>query len=586
MRKNCSLTGAGEVDYRTASMHRLACVVALLALHVGCADKGAPLEPPAGGGKADIADRVPVLGSLDFGGEVRGEIREDLEFHGYTLDVRAGALVKLDITHLGSSSALDSTLFVYGPATAAGAFGSDAIAFDDDSGWGGLSRLSGLALPEAGRYLIVVGTFDGQGRGRYRLTASCQSGECGPAPSGLCHQAIAADIRGCVADLLMDPERAPASELEAIELCGDIEPVADAFDAVCAASDPPDFCDGTLEEFALEVLPVCIFELQGEVLDRTCVFGSVYRDLFRDSGVHVVWRREIDSVTGLGDLERQQIVLAVQASSHTDVTTAEEALSRVDQNVINQVEVWDATGRRSFTAYEYGAGDNSYGRIFERGSTATAALIGDGDLRDCSAMFGPEERPCSSDDQCAEGIRCNGIAEQTGRGLCVNTAGDDDPAEGSPCSAAGGPACPLGSGLICAGLTREEEGLCLPAWMRRKVEAAPQIPIEPDAPTTSLIVMSGLATVDMDVAIELSLSHADSGSFRITLSNPATAEVVVFDGSSPGPVLDLAMPVHGFSGDEQVNGAWTLTVTDRTPGAGAANATLDRWSLLVGSRWD
>ena len=42
----------------------------------------------------------------------------------------------------------------------------------------------------------------------------------------------------------------------------------------------------------------------------------------------------------------------------------------------------------------------------------------------------------------------------------------------------------------------------------------------------------------------------------------------------------------GFSGDEQVNGAWTLTVTDTTPGSATADAVLTRWSLLVGSRWD
>jgi hypothetical protein len=547
--------------------------------------EGDAVEPPLGDGKADISDRVPILGELELGGAVAGEITEDLEFHGYTIDVRPEAVVKLDITQRGSSRGIDTTLFVFGPASDAGAYGSEAIAYDDDSGWGQLSRLSNLELTEGGRYLVVVGTFDGRDRGRYRLAATCQSGECGPiSGGGECHPVIADDIRACVVDFMNDPDNWATPELEAVELCSDAEPVADAYDEVCAGSSPPAFCEGSYEEFVLEYLPTCIFELRDEVYDRTCIFGAVYRDLRREDAVHIAAKRVIDSAEGLTQLERDQVVLAVQASSHTDVMTAEEALERVDQNEINQVEVWDTTARRSFTAYEYGVGDNSYGRIFAFGTTETAAKIGDTEVRECAAMHGPEGRVCLADEHCAAPATCHGIAAETGRGLCLNPAADDHPAEGSSCTAESG--CPLDSGLVCAGLTREEEGLCFPAWMRRRIEVLPQLPIDPTAPTTSMIVMSGLATVDMDVAISLSLTQERAGSLRITLTNPATAEVVLFDGPSPDNFLELEMPVIGFSGDEQVVGAWTLTVTDTTPGSASTGATLDRWSLLVGSRWD
>jgi hypothetical protein len=577
-----SLTGTIRIDYTAASM-RHSFVLILLA--AGCSEKGAPVDPPMSGGKADISDRVPVLGALALGGEVRGEITEDLEFHGYTLEVRAGAVVELDIPNQGSSRNLDSTLFVYGPASAAGAYGTEAIAYDDDSGWGQHSRLSDLELADGGRYLVVVGTFDGMGRGRYRLTATCESGECGPVSTGQCHPVIADDIRACVVDFMSDPDNWQTTELEAVELCGDAEPVADAYDEVCAGATPPDFCDGTYEEFALEHLPICIFELQGEVLDRTCVLGSVYRDLRRDSEVHITSAGKITSAEGLSQLERDQVVLAVQASSHTDVMTAEEALERVDQNEINQVEVWDSTARRSFTAYEYGVGDNSYGRIFALGTTDTAAKIGDTEIRECTAMWGPEGRACTADEQCAAPARCLGVAAESGRGLCIDPAADDHPAEGSACTADS--LCPSDSGLLCAGLTRGDDGLCLPAWMRRRIDVQPRIPVDPSAPTTSIIVMSGLATVDMDVSVDLYISHPESADLRITLTNPAGNEVVVFDGTSRGPDLELPeMPLIGFSGDEQVVGAWTLTVTDETPGPASANATIERWSLLVGSRWD
>ena len=564
---------------------RLPYLLLVSSVAFGCAAKGDVALPPVGDGKADISDRVPVLGPLALGGEVRGVIDEDLEFHGYTLDVRPGARVKLDITQLGSSRGIDTTLFVYGPASPAGAYGGEAIAYDDDSGWGQLSRLSHLELDEGGRYLVVVGTFDGRGRGRYRLFASCESGECGPVSTGQCHPVIADDIRACVVDIMADPESAPrGGEMEAIELCSDAEPVADAYDEVCAAPSPPDFCDGTYEEFALEELPTCMFELQGEVLDRTCVFGDAYHDLRRDSEIHIVSARVIDSVEGLTQLERDQIVLAVQASSHTDVTTAEEALERVDQNEINKVEVWDGTARRSFTAYEYGAGDNSYGRIFAFDTTTTAAKIGDGEVRECTAMHGPEGRACIEDEHCAAPARCIGAAPENGRGVCIDPAADDDPAETTECTAETG--CPLDSGLLCAGLTREPEGLCFPAWMRRRIEVAPEISIDPSTPTTSMIIMSGLATVDMDVAVDLHLALAEPGTLRITLSNPAGAEVEIFDGPSEGTEIELSQPVIGFSGDEQVVGAWTLTVTDTTPGSASTQAVLTNWALLVGSRFD
>ena len=559
-------------------------VIACSLLAAACSEKGDAVEPPIVGGKTDIADRVPVLGPLPLGGEVTGVLDADLEFHGYTLDVRPEAVVKLDITQRGSSRGLDTTLWVFGPATEAGGYGDDAIAFDDDSGWGLLSRLSGLELAEGGRYLVVVGTYDGHGRGNYRLTATCQSDACEPVSEGTCHPVIADDIRACVVDFMNDPDNWAVSELEAVELCADAEPVADAYDEVCAGSAPPAFCQGSYEEFVLEYLPTCVFELRGEVYDRTCIFGSVYFDLRREDGVHIVGKRVIDSVDGLTALERDQIVLAVQASSHTDVMTAEEALERVDQNEINQVEVWDTTARRSFTAYEYGAGDNSYGRIFAFGTTDTAAKIGDTEIRECAAMHGPEGRVCLADQHCAAPARCNGIAPETGRGLCVDPAADDHPAEGESCTAES--SCPLDSGLLCAGLTREEEGLCLPAWMRRRIEILPQLPIDPSAPTPATIIMSGLATVDMDVAIAVSLTQERAGSLRITLTNPAGAEVELFDGPSPDTFLELEMPVIGFSGDEQVVGAWTLTVTDTTAGSSSTGATLDRFSLLVGSRWD
>jgi subtilisin-like proprotein convertase family protein len=76
-----------------------------------------------------------------------------------------------------------------------------------------------------------------------------------------------------------------------------------------------------------------------------------------------------------------------------------------------------------------------------------------------------------------------------------------------------------------------------------------------------------------------------SGShLRITLTNPAWKEVVVLEeGEFPAGAFELDVPVIGFSGDESVNGTWTLTVGDH---AGGPTGRLDSWSVRIGSRFD
>ena len=118
----------------------------------------------------------------------------------------------------------------------------------------------------------------------------------------------------------------------------------------------------------------------------SCLFGETYRDLFDQPGLVIDNQNEITATTldRLGPDDQQRLVVAVQQSSHTDVTTPLEAIGRVDQGLVNVTWFRDATGRRSFIAFEYGAGDNSYGAIFDRITGVLEARIGDGDLGGCS----------------------------------------------------------------------------------------------------------------------------------------------------------------------------------------------------------
>jgi subtilisin-like proprotein convertase family protein len=558
--------------------------LAALVLALAACGKPAALAPVVADGKGDVADRVEALGAIELGGERRGRFAEDLAFHGYVFEVRAGATVALEISHLGTQTSLDATLYVYGPEQPGGGFGGDALAHDDDAGWGDNPRLADLALVAGGRYLVVVGTFDGRGRGDYRLTASCATGDCAPLAAA-CHPAIAADIRACAAAQLADPEAATMTELEAIEACADAEPAADAFDAVCAGGAPPAFCAGTYEDFALVELRRCAVELQGEVLDRTCALGEVYRDLWRAPGLTVTSRRTIDSTAGLDAIARAQLVAAAHASSHTDVTTAEEALARFDQGEANLVEVWDATGRRAFTAVEYGAGDNSYGRVFVHGGTEVAADIHDGDLYDCVPMRGDELRDCVVDVECRGGLTCVGVSADLPRGSCVALDRDGHAAEGAACDADA--ACPVASGLTCVGAAAGGVGACGPAWMTRRFENRPELPI-PDgaaAGARAQLAVYGLGAAVADVTLSATLRHARAADLEAFLSGPTGGEVRVFDGtidaaSAFDGVVELELPVS-FGGVQAANGAWTLRVVDRAAGQAG---TIERLALLVGSR--
>jgi hypothetical protein len=119
---------------------------------------------------------------------------------------------------------------------------------------------------------------------------------------------------------------------------------------------------------------------------QSCLFGEQFSDLRGNAALEVVSEEWLSSEAQLVDvLERDQLVLAVQQSSHTDVTTPNEALAVVDQQQVRRLvlEERSADGR-SFSAYEYGVGDNSYGAIFETGTLTLVASIHDGDLLDCA----------------------------------------------------------------------------------------------------------------------------------------------------------------------------------------------------------
>jgi hypothetical protein len=115
-----------------------------------------------------------------------------------------------------------------------------------------------------------------------------------------------------------------------------------------------------------------------------CVFGGTFREIDRDR-FEFPGHTELTAASPLDPLTAAQVVRAVQASAHSDVTTPAEAFERVDQHEINRIPLRDTARERDYIAYEYGAGDNSYGAIFPAADAEPVAEIHDGDLVDCTA---------------------------------------------------------------------------------------------------------------------------------------------------------------------------------------------------------
>ena len=464
-------------------------------------DKGdAAPAPSLTGGKADSTDGILFKGSLEVGDEaaLADTFDGDGAFHAYEIELAGGEPVTIEVSQKGSSRGLDTVLYLLGPRRSSGAYDT-IIGFDDDEGWGLLSRLEDFTPEETGNYLAIVGTYDGSQSGNYRLRAVCDGGACIP---------------------------------------GGNDPLAD-----------------------------------------TCVFGESYHALFGSEAVAVTSSREIGITSAVTELERRQVLAAV-ATTYEEVTTYEEAVEIVDASVINQVHVWDASARRAFTAYEFGAGDNSYGAILDADGVGVRALIQDGDLYECDAFWGQERRACAQSADCAEGLRCQGVHD--GQGACFDPRARDPEGLNDECQTTSDCGDP---GLVCAGASIGG-GFCNPAWMQRTFAGEPLTDIPDNTGEDAIVEFDtfGLATVHTDVVMDLWVSHPEPSQLRITLTNPSGTEVVVFDRDPDAREIYLEdVALRGFPGDEDANGTWELRAQDMVTGA---SGTIREFSLTVMSRWD
>ena len=150
---------------------------------------------------------------------------------------------------------------------------------------------------------------------------------------------------------------------------------------------------------------------------------------------------------------------------------------------------------------------------------------------------------------------------------------------------------PCGPDLLCAGIVRSTVllgtpgGLCLDSSHRGTFSGGMGT-IPTDGADLDLTVdVAGLTTVDMDVAVFVELDHPAPEELVLTLTNPDGNEVSVADQQTT-PLHPGGVPIvpNGFSGDESVNGTWTLTVRDAVDNDN--NGSVQSWNVEIMSRFD
>ena len=143
---------------------------------------------------------------------------------------------------------------------------------------------------------------------------------------------------------------------------------------------------GSTESVGSSAAALALCPDAGPAAPNVCLFGEVFSDLRTSAALVIDSEQWIRAVDDLDATAAEQLLRAVQQSSHSDVLTAAEALGRVDQEEVRVIAFHELATGRAFDVYEYGVGDNSYGAYFERDSTVVRASIHDGDILDCSVF--------------------------------------------------------------------------------------------------------------------------------------------------------------------------------------------------------
>jgi hypothetical protein len=167
----CGLHGRAPMSTRRL----LAVFSTLAACTAADPAKGEPEALETSAGKFDGAGWVEH-GALAFGVDGEGKLGRSTAFHRWTFEL--GATSDLDLRTAGNGDgAVDTVIYLYRELDGE----LELVDFDDDGGYGALSRLVGTF--DAGRYELVVAGYRRSTKGRFALRTTCTGAGCeGPVP--------------------------------------------------------------------------------------------------------------------------------------------------------------------------------------------------------------------------------------------------------------------------------------------------------------------------------------------------------------------------------------------------------------------
>ena len=409
------MTNASLARLLSAALALGATAFAGCAASPNAADKVATEEDAPLDGAYDSFRAPTLLGDLTFGRAERSEITSSARYLAWNFSVTASSpvTVRTNVAMSGGRE-VDTVLYLYreGPR----GWGSAIATNDDHMGtlFSGLSRTL-----EAGNYRVIVKGYAASTRGAFSITADCTGEGCGTAQNQCVFGERFGDLDPRISiyssshttpdglsaiqtqQIVASMQLSGHPEVTTVEGALALTQMGTAPELGLQRSELYDTLGGrayTAWRFVLgDHFWGAIFD-QGTTRVATPIVDDIFEGCTQGPGVcalgvsfndfrmlPVVSDTVIRSSTGISATRRAQMVRAVQ-EVRPEVTNVTQALASVDGGEINERVRREPVSGRTFTAYEYGAGDNSYGAIFEGTSNVPVGLIRDGDMYGCTVL--------------------------------------------------------------------------------------------------------------------------------------------------------------------------------------------------------
>lgn len=388
---------------------------------VACAttdQKGSEEDAPIDG-KADSFAHPTDHGAIAFASQQQASLKGSAQYHTWTFSLSGDASIHTFTSRIPHESTLDTVLYLYKKQTN-GTWGA-YIARNDDAG---TSRLSSITKSlGAGDYRVLVKGFDSTVKGPFGVEVDCTGAGCA-APSTCLFGTFQDDfLNGTNPNLIANKSTFTLAQYQALgaqpvmdqriiaalheSAHTDVTTIAEAFDAAdgneidivriydllgarafiaieYGAGDNPYgaiFTDGAA---ATEVASLHDSDIDDcTVSTQTCELHQNFYDFRQDASWVKTNQKTITMASQLSGAQAQNALAAIKIA-YSSATTLAAGLASIDQGELD-VSTF-AKGGTTVEAYDYGAGDNTYGAIYLAGTTTVAAEIHDGDFYGCTLL--------------------------------------------------------------------------------------------------------------------------------------------------------------------------------------------------------